>query len=454
MDDRRTPYGDQRVTVDPGTVDLTGELELVAYLPGPAGTAAVDLGGVEVAVDYAEPERVCTITTSLDRIHDPVTEGLLSALIGFEGLELALWSIRTRRDDDRLLQIVLGDPAGRRDRRALGSVPDRQAAEFGRVVAGLAVGTDPHEHPLVRATAFVESAGRLVGLAPGSNWSRRPSLKSQLPVDPALLDRWLTRSAEVLGDHDDLLRTLDRDDHERLHDATSALVRAFGTGAPWVVPLQRAVPRRYYDLGAERDRRRTAADADVGRVAMARSLPPDGFDGLHDEPRAFRFAERTGLDVWSAPEPEPSPRLRLDPPGRLEVRFDAEPGGSWLRVLDAASLALLALVPIVRERGRWTAHAVVPRDLATDRLVVESTDTPLPSGAESSVDRLIEAIDAGRDAAATPQDRAGAEWQRCAGLWALVGDDMRMNRALAYATGRERVGRQPGVHDRIRRLVD
>lgn len=157
------------------------------------------------------------------------------------------------------------------------------------------------------------------------------------------------------------------------------------------------------------------------------------------------------------PPPEP-PVVTMVSPGRLRVEYATNPEGAWLRILERSSLCLLAVVPFLDQRRRWIAEAVVPAELGADDLVLQPTDHPVAEMAGSSIDRVLEAIDAGRRATLLTARRglkAGSRaWSECADAWAATGDVTRENLARAYASGNQASERPWQVSDTVRNLTD
>ncbi|MGA1074130.1 MAG: hypothetical protein ACO307_03220 [Ilumatobacteraceae bacterium] len=454
------PYQGEQVTVVPLDVAETGVIDLIGTTPGPAGMASVDLGDVVVSVDFAVPRRLVGIEST--RTGSPADDPILVSLLGDEtalGLETVL-----RDDPNRsATRRIGGDPTTGRRRDLSFDPRGRAAADFGLVVVGLAVADDDVEHPLVRAVAAVESIGALLERMGGTG-----------PIDPRLLDSRLRRATEQLArdaEGDAVLRELDPDDYRAFHSGVEVIarfVRAGGAGdelgSDWLDGLLRAVPPRWFDLDDERRRRRPdpppavptrrLASSGGGRAVMSprpRAASPFG-GGRPIPPPPLR------LETVAAPPPIEPPLITMTSPGRLRVVYTSSPEGTWLRILDRSSLGVLAVVPVRDQPRRWVAEAVVPPDLHVEDLVVVVTDHPVTDAAASSIDRVLEAIEAGRRATMLTARRGlksgGRAWSECAEAWAATGDETRANVARAYASGNDALERPWQVHDTVRNLTD
>lgn len=444
------PFQGMQVTVDPSSVRETGMLDVVGFVPGPAGMVSTGFGGdVTVSVDYADPGRMSSVEIPLGAA-GPDLE-LMVALFGPQGWQVLRSSIDARLDHP--IVTPLGKPRSLRDVSS-GRTGDRPALDFGTAVAGLSVTDDADEHPLVRATAALESL-RAVWESSGLGESLIGDASGRRRVD-----RWMTDAVEALRDDlygDQRLVELDPGTYRYLQRCAMVLVDRYAKGPRWTRDLVRVLPERLIDLDSRRRQRAarsTAADEPLQMARMMVSMAASQY--LLSDPAVIQALEELPSDGSSAPPG--SPRLELASPGRLRVVFAEEPSGSWLRVLDRSSLGLLAVVPIQRERSAWLAEAIVPADAGLDDLQIVVADAPVPTEGGSSISRTLGAIDAGRRATMldTRDDRraAAAQWRACAVLWRDLGDETRANLADAYATGRERVRRRSQVHDDVRRLVD
>jgi hypothetical protein len=460
------PYQGEQITVAPLDVAETGVLDLIGTTPGPAGMASVDLGDAVVSVDFAVPRRLVGIERT--RPGSPADDPLLVALLGDEtalGLDAVL-----RDDPNRsATRRVGGDRTTGRTRHLSFDPRGQAAADFGLVVVGLAVADDAIEHPLVRAVAAVESTGALLERMGGTG-----------PVDPRLLDRRLRRATEELvgdAEGDEVLRELDPDEYRVLQRWVESIARFGRAGdragdrasdwaSDWIDDLVRAVPPRWFDLDDERRRRRPEPPPAVptrrlassaGHPAAMSPRPSAAFPFDGDRPIPPPPLRRDAAAAASPPAPEP-PLITMTSPGRLRVVYSSKPDGTWLRILDRSSLGVLAVVTVRSQPRRWVAEAVVPADLAVDDLVVVVMDDPVTDAAGSSIDRVLDAIEAGRRATMLTARRGlksgSRAWSECAEAWAVTGDETRVNIARSYASGNDDVDRPWQVHDTIRNLTD
>lgn len=419
--DHEAPFAQTGLVLQPPLGGSPGEVELVAFVPGPAGTSSTRVySDVTVDVDFVEPDRLCSLEAD-----DVGASRSLEQLIGptaFRAVRMSLLA-----DSDRSQRITKPEnsmiTAPRRQRGS--SEPDSSVQEFAFSLAARAVGDDPYEPALVRAVAYVEAAALLMG----STWSG--------VVDESGLEKQLVFAAQTLLndiDGEQVLAGLDLGDYERLRVAVADVVRQpRWAGKPWAQQLKGRFPQRLFDLDQYRKvQREQRAMPLLGMASSMKSVVSEALS-LTEEPTV----EKLG-------------------PGRFVYRFTSAPNGSWLRLTDRSSQALVALVPIQRKGRTWEAHVVAPVNVLITSVIVDTSDSPVV-GSPSSVDTMIEAIDLGRAAArlsAAHEPAAADRWRLCARLWTQLGDTSRARRATAYATGRERVTRPAFVHDPVRDLAE
>ena len=426
----RAPFGETSLVLHPPMSGPDGEVELTSFAPGPAGTARTDSHrDVSLEVDFAEPDRLCSIVTV-----DLAGSRSLETLLGGAGYRAVRYALL--EGGDRSKRVGLGLDAsqigtGRPNMRS-GAADDARA--FGVALAARAVGDDPFEPDLVRAIAYVEAAAQL-----------RRSLWADT-VDAAGLEEQLMFAADLLVDDvrgEQVLAGLSLPVYERLREAIVVVTAdPAWSKRRWALRLRSVFAQRLFDLD-ERRRGRDAAKAarSVAYTPLTSARESRIVEALRSAPAADR----------SVPPPAEATWEYLGP-GRYAYRCSQRPDGSWLRVLDAQTQSLLALAPIARTGRRWEALVVLPITVAPPAVIHVVTDTPIV-GSASSVDTMLDAIDHGRAAAvlsAGGDPAAVTRWQLCARLWSELGDTTRANRALAYATGREQVTRPAFVHDTVR----
>jgi hypothetical protein len=399
---------------------------------GPAGICSLPMfDGTMLHVDYAEPERLISI--------DPAGEAMsLDTLIGRERARFARSA--TPVGDDQAVRLPGRRTSGRRG--ATSSLPrgGERAQRIGRVAALDAVHHDEDELPIVRGVAGLEFGSRV--------------------ADDET--RWIVardESREVVSGSLDMLLA-DRAALERLvitrPDVGDLIARVAATG---VMAADLMKDGRARTLSRLLDRRRAPATPSVASVRhSSRSPRGDDLDPF-ERVAALRVSMAPMQDFAAlVSDLDDSPRLSMPSRGRLRVDWSVRPGDGWVRVLRADSQVLLALAPIVEDRGTWWAETIVPPDLGVGDLVVDtSPDGVGPDPSLSSAELVMAAVDLGRQAVAAAVARRGdstALWNRCADAWAAIGDDRRAARARAYADGRAEVTRQVTVADLVRQVID
>jgi hypothetical protein len=436
------PYAGTRLTFVPAEARETGQLELVSFVPGPAGMSSVQIDeDLTVSVDFAVPGRLCTIEAPLSALsRQPGT--MLGRLLGEDRVSSVFEILASGRD--RL--VAVGAESQRRGDRLPIYQPSLRGlnpggVSFGNVVSGLAVGADDHEHPLVRAAAFLISAADLYN--PAIDEPAVADLYGRLlPVAPDHLRAWVERSAELLARDaagDRLMDLLDDDGYRRLAEAVEDIVHEAGIDSDWAQTFSRAVPPR---RGSNDEAHRSAA---ASLRAVETTVHPESLEPADE------------LAPQHEDDDADQPHISLAEPGRLNIAFQRRPSGKWVRVLDRESLALMTLVPVAKEGRRYLAEAVIPSHTSVVSIEIETTDVPLLGPSSSLIDTMIGAIEAGRDAtmlSARGDLSAAQRWSVCSALWRELGDDTRANIADAYASDAEQVERSWRVHDSVREMIE
>ncbi len=422
------PYAATALLVQSPLGGEPGEVELTDFAPGPAGTAGTRVhGDVTIDVDFAEPDRLCSLEAA-----DIGSSRTLEQLIGPESYRAVRAALLRGGEQVHRITPTRSNSMNRGGMPTTSLPgPDARLRDFTFSLASRAVGDDPYESPLVRAVAYLESAALLVS----TGWAG--------VVDGGGLEEQLVFASESLlqdAVDEQLIDELDLRDYERLREAVMQVAQHPAWAKQrWVQRLVRRFPRRLVDLDAERHQR---LEED-----MAMDVMPSLRSVAFAPPRAYE-------DARSIVTHEPPMRVERLGPGRYVYRYTTRPDGSWLRLVDASTQSLLALVPIKRHGRAWEAHVVLPLTTKPSSVVAEPTDRPTV-GSASTVDAMILAIDLGRAAArlSAAGDRAAVgRWRLCAQAWTELGDDGRAGRALAYAEGVEQVTRPAFVHDKVRDL--
>jgi len=294
---------------------------------------------------------------------------------------------------------------------------------------------DPDVPPLARVAAGVDALRRVQRtpggdlLAPLREWmveSVVVAADSTERLDVAELD------PRLVGDLADLLDG--RDDPGRVGADLSHGLRSL---RGWLEELD----------GRDTTIVRSVAEPDlVGAAAAAPAgapMAPDEGSAEHSEPDLDLLAVRDAVPL----------RVERVSPVLVEVTTtDPSASGRWARVRRADGLVLIGHAPMretwdrVRDGG-FSAAVAVPPDLSDDDMVVAIVEEDEISAVGSApFEDVRDAIRAGREACR--EGRLGkvgagrAAWERCAGLWAAVGDDDR-SRIAAELAELGPVGPQP-----------
>ena len=433
------------VVVDLSSIRDDRQLRLIGFQPGPAGISTGILAdGVRIAVDYADPRRICFITSDLSLLASDLS--CLGRLLGSDSRQVLRDEVENALEFGerrRRLRVQLGDELMR-----LTSAPDslrRDGGEFGTFIHLLSDISDRGEPRLVRAIAAVDAFEQLD--------SSRQHLLLARDTGDALI-RFMTssiladvRGPAVLSDLEgqfgeqlvDLLRRAAQiklinktDYHTRLMQSSEILRR-----------MMRNTNSPESDILAADAMLSTYASPAPLRTASLRmaSAPPPNYDP---------FSESSERPEWhGVPE--------LTSPGRLRIRWVENPGHIWIRVLDQRDLHLIAVAPIRQYASDlYECEAVIPPDHTLDEISCELADEP--SGAPRPTIEIIEdAVEAGQRASRLSAhdafEEAEHQWQLSAELWEEAGDTTRSNLARAYGSGEELVQRSAFLHDAVRDLI-
>ena len=433
------------VVVDLGSIRDDRQLRLTGFQPGPAGiSTGVLADGVRIAVDYAEPRRICFVTADLSLLASDLS--CLGRLLGTDNRHVLRDEVENAieyGDRRRRFRVQLGD-----ERFRQASAPDplrRDGGEFGTFIHLLSDISDRDESRLVRAVAAVDAFEQLDAsrqlqlLARDTGETLIRFMTSAILADvrgPAVLSDLEGQAGEQLVD---LLRRaaqirmiLKTDYHSRLMESSDLLRR-----------MMRDTNNPESDL--------LVADAMLSSVASPaplRTSPPPRTSS--PPPNSDPFSESTEHPGWhGVPE--------LTSPGRLRIRWVENPEHIWIRVLDRRDLHLIAVAPIRQYASNlFECEAVIPPDHTLDEISCELADEP--SGAPRPTIEIIEdAVEAGQRASRLSAhdafEEAEHQWQLSAELWEEAGDTTRSNLARAYGSGEELVQRSAFLHDAVRDLI-
>jgi len=442
------------VVVDLASIREDQQLRLSNFQPGPAGVSSGLLAdGVWVAVDYADPRRICFVNSDYSQITSDLS--CLGRLFGGDSRLILSSEIERsiRHEDDRaLLRVELGNERFRQR-----SAPTRQRrnnTEFGTFINLLLDISDASEPTLVRAVAAVDSFELLAS-------SRQQQLLARNAVDTLI--RFMTSAIMVDVQGSALLAELQGAEGQQLVELLQRAARIGAIQKSEYGERLRSSGRELRRMIREQD----SPDSDVALFAtFSRASTPISAPPSDDAIRPRRMSpparmqsviESITSDDIHAELPTWHGVPELTSPGRLRIRWEQNPGHLWLRVLDRNDLHLIAIAP-VRQRASnlFECEAVLPPDRTLDSFSCELADEPSRSP-RSTIEIIEDAVEAGQHASrlsARHQGReAESQWQLCAALWSEAGDTTRSNLALAYADGREQVSRLAFLHDAVRDLV-
>jgi hypothetical protein len=403
--------------------------DLISTICGPAGEAEIQLSSeLRVAVDYAQPDQLTSISIEVDtpvaaeQLLNDEQSGLLESLVGTERIEAV------REAVSGSLSAPIRIPGVRPRATSLPQDPGEIAVRLGQVASLTSILEDHDEAMSVRVVAAFE----------GVSIARRLGDRA---LRQRLINRFRDLSVEALGD-DDRRDAVRADILEDLKDLRTAHPGVAQEVAKIVEGVGDALSDPFDDV--------VESIREVLRGPVGRSLVMAAPDFEQPLALAMSFQLQTAIRDFQE-------RVIIDSSrsGRLELFWDTDPVGSWVRIMNPDDLTLVALVPVRRVDDQWVAEAIVPPDRPLNTWVIEVTDTPVTSAAKSTGERIIEAVRLGQIAArkrrGTNQDpeEYRAAWLACAAAWQELGDITRTNKARAYADG-DWVTRQDQVADRVR----
>lgn len=433
------------VVVDLSSIRIDRQLRLTGFQPGPAGISmGVLADGVRIAVDYADPRRICFVASDLSLLSSDLS--CLGRLLGSDSRHVLRDEVANaieHGDGRRRFRVQLGDQLLRQ-----ASAPDplrRDNGEFGTFIHLLSDISNRDEPSLVRAVAAVDAFEQL-------DTSRQHLLLARDTGDALI--RFMTSAilADVRGPS--VLSYLERQVGEQLVDllrraAQIRLILKTDYDSRLMESSEKL--RRMMGNTNSPESDHLVADAMLSSVASPAPLrtsprPSASAPPPNDDP----FSESTERPDWhGVPE--------LTSPGRLRIRWVENPGHIWIRVLDRSDLHLIAVAPVRQcASNLFECEAVIPPDHTLESISCELTDEP--SRAPRPTTEIIEdAVEAGqlasRLSAHDAHEEAERQWQLCAELWEEAGDTTRSNFARAYGNSGERVHRSAFLHDAVRDLV-
>ena len=389
------------------TVEITGAL------PGPAGSASMDLGhGVRLEVDYAVPDVMVACTLPATGLTTPVVGAIVDQLLGADvGAQVRTFAA-TDADTARL------DPEAR-------WVTD-EGVPRGRVIGELVCIADRIDDP---RRPVVERA--LAGLDLAEIVERDSLVPCIAAAATAATDRALVLLGECL---DELVERAAADPRiaERLLDVHGL-----------------RLPGSLYPVIRRRIEHAEAALAMPSDAPMVGDLDPDS-DDL--EPALRSESMPVARMMHLAPSPEPRPEVVGISGGvwLIECPTGRRPAPErWVRVLDV-DLTVVAAARLDRADGPTgpveRAEVVVPGHCTPANTRLEVLIDPFPAG-PGGLDAVAAAVWTGRRAvdleAVASHDIAARHWAHCAEAWAELGDPTRAELARARAkrpTGPSRRG--------------
>jgi len=391
-------------------------VEISGAVPGPAGSAAMDLGhGVRIEVDYAEPDVMVACTLPARGATDPDVAAVVDELLGEEvGAQVRAF-VASGADHAPLVpearwvgyegppvERVVGEVVCIADR-----VDDPRRPLVERALAGLDLAEFADRCGAVPrfAAAALAAAGRAEGLL----GECIDELADRAAADPRIADR---------------LRTV----HAR------------------------RIPGSLQTILEERIRFDAAATELLDAAESLASMPPEFPPARAAEPVVM---SRT-VHFDRAPEPQPRPevvhRIRgvwvIECPAADRARTER-----WVRVLDV-DLTVVAAAPLRRATGPDgpvdRAEVLVPAHCTPAHTRIEVMTNPFPAG-PVGLDALAGAVGAGRRAvdleATANHSIAARQWAQCAAAWTDLGDTARADLARARAE-------RPTRRSRLRVLGD
>lgn len=410
-----------------GSLTVTWDAEaetlvLVGTSVGPAGAARFDpLPGMTIEVDFAQPQVLSEVILEVPPVGlapgGPLLR-LVGALLG-PAAAASLLSPPLARGAQRL---------GRRPMAGVGrmavlhellheGVPTAIAHGVGLLEAAtLAAGVAGFE--ALASGRAREGAAVLGGIASAPLGIGDPSLAREV-ADTC------RRAAALVGADDGatvlqrLAQRLDPPERRLPQPVPAARVRFGSTSVP-PGPTRRPGAAALTPSGP----------GEVAEVPVGRSPRGSGWS-----------AELIGGSELEVRHPEAGlPALPGFPAPSPPVGADVAGPPLWARAFRRQGLVLLALSPVRRAAGGWSARLLIPPGLGPEQLLVDVTAEPQAPRSSVVLGAIRRALAAGRAACAAERrgdrSRAAAAWRRCSAAWVEAGDAQRAAEARAYAEGR------------------
>jgi hypothetical protein len=363
---------------------------------GPAGEVSLELAeGIWITVDFAEgdPGRVVSLV-----IDAGCRSPFLVSLFG----------------EDRAIQIeeTLGNTIsvnlGARRGASIPLPPTVEAASFIEIAKMKSIAEDPAVHDVARACAALEAVEEM----------RRASVKA--PRFDELTQDLLELAVNSLEGEEQMLVLL----HDRLLKTAARFAGLCQRNSRSTPELDRY--RRLLEFGREDDvDARESFALDSERLSEEWVVPASAGETT-GSPEEF--------DDGSSRKRESLSRIELSEGGLLEATSPIYQPDRWVRVLNSASLELLAIAELRKqEDGSSIATALVAPGTSLNQTFCEILEGPRPIQ-RSSLERVAAAVRLGRRATrAESISEARSRWTVCAEAWAELGDELRARIAQRYA---------------------
>lgn len=368
---------------------------------GPAGEVSLELAeGIWITIDFAEsvPGRVISVVIDAD-CRSPF-------LVSLFGENRAIQIEETLgRDSEVTLRALRG--------ASIPLPPTLEAASFIEIAKMKSIAEDPTVHDVARACAALEAIEEM----------RRASVKA--PRFDELTQDLLELAVNLLDGEEQMLVLL-RNRSLKTAARFAGLCQRNSRSTPELDRYRRLLEfgreggnqaSESFDLDSKRPSYQLVAPVNASKVTRS----PEEFDGGSSRKR------------------ESLSRIELSEGGLLEAASPTYQPDRWVRVLNSASLELLALAELRKqEDGSSIATALVAPGTSLNEIFCEILDGPRQIQ-RSSLERVGAAVRLGRRATrAKSISEAQSRWKVCAEAWAELGDGLRARIAQRYAESSRR----------------